>query len=255
MKKIFILMASVAVVFAASCNKIEEVNTPVEPVVETELITVDLNPMTKTSLDGMATVWSEGDMVSVTVGGKNIGDLKLVEGSTFSGEVEAGYDGDAILNYPSGKTEVPATQVAKAGSFANGAALLEGKTTMAALRAGEGAKLTNTTALLQFEVSIAGNVVFTIGDETYTVEGCEPGNTYYACVDPNTTGKLSYTVGIVLGAKEKDNFAPAANKVYPLGKLALKESTYGVIGANGDWTINAFTTASTLPPARKCASS
>jgi hypothetical protein len=46
---------------------------------------------------------------------------------------------------------------------------------------------------------------------------------------------LSYTVGIVLGAKEKDNFAPAANKVYPLGKLALKESTYGVIGANGDW--------------------
>lgn len=228
-------MASVAVVFAASCNKIEEVNTPVEPVVETELITVDLNPMTKTSLDGMATVWSEGDMVSVTVGGKNIGDLKLVEGSTFSGEVEAGYDGDAILNYPSGITEVPATQVAKAGSFANGAALLEGKTTMAALRAGEGAKLTNTTALLQFEVSIAGNVVFTIGDETYTVEGCEPGNTYYACVDPNTTGKLSYTVGIVLGAKEKDNFAPAANKVYPLGKLALKESTYGVIGANGDW--------------------
>lgn len=239
MKKIFMIMASAAVVFAASCNKMEEVNTPIEPVVETELITVDLNPMTKTSLDGKATVWSEGDKVSVTVGGKNIGDLELVKGttSTFKGEVEAGYNGEAILNYPSGTTEVPATQKAEAGSFANGAALLEGKTTMEALRAGEGAKLENTTALLQFEVSIAGNVAFTIGDKTYTVEGCEPGNTYYACVDPNTTGKLSYTVGIVLGAKEKDNFAPAANKVYPLGKLSLKEnSIYSLVGTNNNWT-------------------
>ena len=242
MKKIFMLMASAAVVFAASCNKMEEVNTPIEPVVETELITVDLNPMTKTSLDGKATVWSEGDKVSVTVGGKNIGDLELVKGttSTFKGEVEAGYNGEAILNYPSGTTEVPATQKAEAGSFANGAALLEGKTTMEALRAGEGASLSNTTALLQFEVSIAGDVAFKIGDKTYTVTGCETGNTYYACVDPNTSGKLSYTVGIVLGGKEKDNFVPEANKIYPLGKLALKESVYGVIGDNNGWAGDAM---------------
>lgn len=238
MKKIFMLMASAAVVFAASCNKMEEVNTPIEPVVETELITVDLNPMTKTSLSDMSTVWTAGDAVSVTVGGKNIGTLKLEEGSTstFSGEVEAGHNGEAVLNYPAGVTTVPSTQTAKAGSFANGAALLEGKTTMDALRAGEGAKLENTTALLQFEVSIAGDVAFTIGAKTYTVEGCEPDNTYYACVDPEAAGKLSYTVGIVLGAKEKADFAPDANKIYPLGKLALKESTYGLVGDNNNWT-------------------
>lgn len=237
MKKIFMLMASAAIVFAASCNKIEEVNTP-EPVVETELITVDLNPMTKTSLDGKATKWSAGDAVSVTVGGENIGTLTLVEGSTFSGEVKAGRNGDATLNYPAGVTSVPTTQAAEAGSFANGAALLEGTTTMAALRAGEGASLSNTTALLQFEVSIAGDVAFTIGDKTYTVTGCEVGNTYYACVDPEAAGKLSYTVGIVLGGKEKENFATEANKIYPLGKLALKENAiYSVVGdySNDNW--------------------
>ena len=235
MKKYSIFMAVAALMFAVSCNK-EEVNT-VEPTIETELITVDLNPMTKTSLDGKATVWTEGDEVSVTVGGKNIGSLKLVKGttSTFSGEVEAGKTGAAILNYPAGVTSVPTTQAAVAGSFANGAALLEGETTMEALRACEGASLHNTTALLQFEVSIAGNVAFTIGDKTYTIEGCEPGNIYYACVDPNTTGKLSYTVGIVLGAKEKEDFAPVANMVYPLGELTLKESTYGVVGDNNSW--------------------
>lgn len=239
MKKIFMLMASAAIVFAASCNKIEEVNTP-EPVVETELITVDLNPMTKTSLEGKATVWSEGDKVSVTVGGKKIGDLELVKGttSTFKGEVEAGHNDEATLNYPAGVTSVPASQKAVKNSFANGAALLEGKTTMDALRAGKGATLSNTTALLQFEVSIAGDVAFTIGDKTYTVTGCEAGNTYYACVDPNTSGKLSYTVGIVLGGKEKDNFTPEANKVYNLGDLTLKENAiYSVVGdySNDDW--------------------
>lgn len=239
MKKYSIFLAIAALMSAASCNQ-AEIEAPVEDTVapvETELITVELNPMTKTALGAEGTtVWSDGDVVSVTVEGKKIGDLKLVEGSTFSGEVEAGYNGEAVLNYPSGTTEVPTTQKAEAGSFANGAALLEGKTTMDALRAGDGAKLENTTALLQFEVSIAGNVAFTIGDKTYTVEGCEPGNTYYACVDPNTTGKLSYTVGIVLGAKEKADFAPAANKIYPLGKLALKESTYGLVGDNNNWT-------------------
>ena len=99
MKKIFVLMASAAVLFAA-CNKMEEVNTPVDTPVETETITVVLNPVTKTSLDGKATLWTAGDKVSVTVGGKNIGTLALVEGSTFSGEVEAGHDGTATLNYP-----------------------------------------------------------------------------------------------------------------------------------------------------------
>ena len=230
MKKYFIYLASAAMLLATSCAK-EEVNTTGE----TELITVQLNPETKTALSGMATVWSEGDAVSVTVGGKNIGTLELVEGNTFSGEIEAGHDGEAVLNYPAGVTSVPAEQAAVVGTFANGAALLEGTTTVAALRAGTGATLQNQTALLQFQTPVAGDVAFTIGSTTYTVTGCETGKTYYACVDPENTGKLTYTVGIVLGGKEASSFTPVANKIHPLGTLTLKESQYGVIGNTGDW--------------------
>lgn len=237
MKKFFVYMASAAFMFAA-CNQaeieapVEDVNTPVE----TETITVDLNPMTKTSLDGMNTVWSNGDEVRVTVDGKKIGTLKLVEGSTFSGEVEAGHNGEATLNYPANETSVPTTQTAVENSFANGAALLEGTTTMDALRNGEGASLQNKTALLSFSSPIAGKVAFTIGETTYTVEGCAANKTYYVCVDPANSGKLSYTAGLALGAKEKASFAPEANKVYSLGALELKTSTYGLVGDNNNWT-------------------
>lgn len=242
MKKIFVYMASAALVFAASCNKIEEANTPVDTPAETELITVELNPQTKTSLEGMSTVWTAGDKVNVTVGEEVIGTLTLVSGSTFKGEITAGLEGgtSVTLNYPvdeDGKTvtTVPATQTAAAGSFAQGAALLEGTTTVADLRANEGATLENKTALLSFSTPVAGDVAFTIGNATYTVEGCETDKTYYACVDPAKSGKLSYTVGIVLGGKEKANFAPVANEVYSLGALTLKESIFGVIGNTSAW--------------------
>lgn len=227
MKKIFILMASAAVMFAASCNKMEEVNTPVEPVVETELITIDLNPVTKTSLDGKATVWTEGDEVSVTVGGKNIGSLKLVKGttSTFSGEVEAGKTGAATLNYPAGETSVPTTQAAVAGSFANGAALLEGTTTMDALRAGEGAQLSNTTALLQFSVAQAGDVTFEVGTTKYTVTGCQTGNTYYACVAPSANVSFTARIGGYLSKKASKNVTFAANKISNLDELPAPEAS------------------------------
>ena len=242
MKKFFVYMASAAFMFAA-CNQaeieapVENDNTNIEDVmpVETETITVDLNPMTKTSLDGMNTVWSNGDVVSVTVDGKNIGTLKLVEGSTFSGEVEAGHNGEATLNYPADVTSVPTTQTAVENSFANGAALLEGTTTMDALRNGKGASLQNKTAILSFSSPIAGNVAFTIGNTTYTVEGCAANMTYYVCVDPANSGKLSYTAGLALGAKEKASFAPEANKVYSLGALTFKESMFGVTGDNNSW--------------------
>lgn len=239
MKKYFVYLASAALLLA--CNK-EEINTPVDntPVdtpAATELITVDLNPATKTALEGMNTKWVKGDKVSVTVGGKKIGTLDLVEGNTFSGEIEAGHDGEAaaVLNYPDGVAAVPTTQAATAGTFANGAALLEGTTTIADLRAGTGATLQNQTALLQFQTPVAGDVAFTIGSTTYTVTGCETGKTYYACVDPENTGKLTYTVGIVLGGKEASSFTPVSNKIHPLGTLTLKESQYGVIGNTGDW--------------------
>ena len=238
MKKIFVLMASAAVLFAA-CNKMEEVNTPVDTPVETEVITIDINPMTNTSLDGKATVWSKGDAVSVTVGDKNIGSLKLVEGSTFSGEVEAGHTGAATLNYPAGVTTVPATQAAVAGSFANGAALLEGTTTMEALRAGEGVELQNKTALLQFTVAQAGDVTFEVGTAKYTVTGCKTGETYYACVAPTTDSALSYTAAGMKGAKSKPSVSFVAGKIYPLGELdVIEDAVIRINNLNGWGDLN-----------------
>lgn len=235
MKKYFIFFVSVALALAASCNKMEEADNN-SSVAETELITVELAASTKTSLSGSTTIWSDGDAVSITVGGESIGTLTLVEGNIFSGEILAGYDGEATLNYPANVTTVPATQAAVENSFAEGAALLEGITTLADLRAGNGATLSNKTALLQFSVEIAGDVAFTIGSETYTVTGCEAGKTYYACVDPAVSGQMSYSVGIVKGAKTKSSFAPVANTVYPIGALELKKSTYGIVGDNNNWT-------------------
>lgn len=237
MKKFFIYMASAAFMFAA-CNKaeidapVEDVNTPVE----TETITVDLNPMTKTSLDGMNTVWSNNDVVSVTVDGKNIGTLKLVEGSTFSGEVEAGHNGDAILNYPAGVTAVPTEQKAVENSFANGAALLEGTTTMDALRNGEGASLQNKTALLGFSPAVAGDVTIMLGDASYTVTGCESSKVYYACVAPTENVALSYTIADAPGTKSKESVTFKAGLMYQLNELqVLASSGWFLPGAHNSW--------------------
>lgn len=235
MKKIFMLMASAAVVFAASCNKIEDVNTG-----ETEVITVELNPMTKTSLNGKETVWTKGDKVRVTVGGQNIGTLELVEGTTatFRGELEAGKDGEATLNYPADATSVPTTQAAVAGSFANGAALLEGKTTMEALRAGEGTLLENKTALLQFTVAQAGDVTFEVGTTKYSVTGCKTGSTYYACVAP-ATASFTARIGGYLSKQASKNVTFTANKIANLGALpAPVASSTTLQGINGNWSSN-----------------
>ena len=237
MKKIFVLMASAAVLFAA-CNKMEEVNTPIDTPVETETITVVLNPVTKTSLgENGSTTWSANDAVDVIYDDNKVGTLTHVGDSKFTGELTTvGLTGEVTLHYPAGVDAVPTTQTAVAGSFADDAAILEGTVDLDVLRAGEGATLSNTTALLQFTSPLKGDVAFTIGSTTYTVEGCEADETYYACIDPANSGKLSYTVGIVLGANEKADFAPEANKVYPLGDLTLKESdSFSLSGNPNSW--------------------
>lgn len=244
MKKYFIFMASAALMLAASCNKMEEVNTPVEPVVETELITVELNPMTKTALGAEgATTWSAGDKVSVTVDNEHIGDLTLVEGSTFSGELVAGKSGDALLHYPSGVTAVPAEQTAVAGSFADDAALLDGTTTMEALREGTSVELKNSTALLKFTVAQAGDVTFEVGDTDYTVTGCETGKTYYACVAPAADVAFTARIGGYLSKQASSNVTFTASKIAPLGELpAPVASDYALIGSHGDWKFTSLIT-------------
>ena len=247
MKKIFILMASAALMLAASCNKMEEVNTPVDTTtpVETETITVQLNPATKTSLntDGKNTNWTSGDKVSVTVDGKNIGTLTLVEGNIFSGEAEAGHDGKAILNYPvdndnKAVTTVPGTQVAKENSFAAGAAILEGETTMDALRAGEGAQLSNKTALLQFSVTEGGDTTFEGGSIKYTVTGCQKGKTSYACVASVSNVASVARFGGYLLKQASKNVTFTATKISNLGTLPAREKFgWGIVGQHQGWDI------------------
>ena len=243
MKKIYILMASAALMFAASCNKMEETNST-ESAVETELITVELNPMTKTSLDGKATVWSEGDAVDVIYDGNPVpvGKLTLVKGteSTFSGELKTvGLIGDATLHYPAGVYAVPAEQVAVENSFANGAALLEGTTTVEELRAGEGVELQNKTALLQFTVAQAGDVTFEVGTKKYTVTGCKNGSTYYACVEPASNVSFVARIGGYLSKKANNLATFEENKVFNLQNLpAPIASDVKLQGIDGNWSSN-----------------
>lgn len=232
MKKYLIFLASAALMLAVSCNK-EEVAAP-QTSAETELITVELNPSTKTQLSGTATTWSSDDAVSVYAGEEYLGELTLVSGSTFSGQLESASLADATevtLHYPAGVTEVPATQVAVAGSFAEGAALLDGTATLAALRAGEGAQLSNSTALLQFTVDQAGDVTFEVGATKYTVTGCQTGPTYYACVAPASDVTFVARIGGYLSRQASKNVTFTANKIANLDVLTKPElSTWRLVG-------------------------
>lgn len=246
MKKIFILMASAALMLAASCNKMEDVNGPVDTPVETETITVVINPTTKTSLEGNATVWNKGDKVSVTSSTEHLGYLECIdaEKNIFEGEIVAGKSGAVTLNYPVDKdnkavTTVPGTQVAKENSFAEGAALLEGTTTVEDLRAGKGASLHNTTALLKFTVAKAGDVTFEVGSTKYTVTGCETSKNYYACVAPASNVSFVARIDGYLSRKASKNVTFTANIIENLSTLpAPEECEWGLVGAHQGWSLS-----------------
>ena len=218
---------------ATSCAK-EEVNTTGE----TELITVQLNPETKTALGAEGTTtWDADDQVSVTVGEKVVGTLSLVGGSTFSGEITAGLSGEATLNYPAGVTAIPEPQAAVDESFADGAALLEGTTTVEDLRAGKSVELKNKTALLKFTVAQAGNVTFEVGTAKYTVTGCKTGETYYACVEPAEDVNLVARIDGYLSRATSDVVTFTASTVADLEELpAPVASNWGIAGEANDWT-------------------
>ena len=235
MKKFYIFLVVAALVSAMSCTK--EVNS--DTVVEKETISVRLSPETKTALEGTKTVWLEGDQVSVTVGGSVIGTLDFVGEDLFEGDVEAGHDGTATLNYPAGVTSVPTTQKAVAGTFADEAALLEGTISMDDLRAGKSTELANKTALLQFSVAQAGDVTFEVGSTKYTVTGCETGKTYYACVAPASSVSFVARIGGYLSKQAPSNVTFTANKIAELDALPAPEvSSTTLQGINGNWSSN-----------------
>lgn len=234
-------MASAAVLFAA-CNKMEEVNTPVDTPVETETITVVLNPVTKTSLGANGTTtWSKNDAVDVIYdGNKKVGTLTHVGESKFTGELTTvGLTGEVTLHYPAGVDAVPATQPAVAGSFADDAAILEGTVDLDVLRAGEGATLSNTTALLKFSVPQAGDVTFEVGTAKYTVTGCEKDKTYYACVAPASNAAFTARIDGYLSKNASNKATFTANQVANLGALpAPEQCEWGLVGQHQGWTLN-----------------
>jgi len=237
-------MASAAVLFAA-CNKMEEVNTPVDTPVETETITVVLNPVTKTSLGANGTTkWLENDAVDVIHEGNKVGTLTHVGDSKFTGELTTvGLTGEVTLHYPAGVDAVPTTQTAVAGTFADDAAILEGTVDLDVLRAGEGAKLSNTTALLKFTVAQAGDVTFEVGTAKYTVTGCQTGKTYYACVDPASNAAFTARIGGYLSRQASAEVTFTANQVANLGELpAPEKASWGVRGsfAGGSWDTETY---------------
>lgn len=237
MKKYIIFIAS-AVLMMTACVK-EEINTTTGG---KEFFSIELNAATKTQLDGMATVWTEGDMVRVTVGGVS-GKLTLSSDlKTFTGELETGGlkgELEAIINYPADLTSVPTTQKAVAGSFEEEAALLEGKTTLANLRAGKGGDLANKTALLQFTVAQAGDVTFEVGDTKYKVTGCKTNTTYYACVAPASDVSFVARIGGYLSKNASTNKTFTANKIANLGELpAPGKSNVTLQGINNNWSSN-----------------
>ena len=191
MKKYITFMAA-ALMFAA-CTK-EEVNIQTD---ETEFVSVELNIATKTALDGFNTKWSDGDKVSVT-GTSHLGYLEYdSETQRFSGYITKGQNGTVTLNYPvddnnKAITNVPDTQTAKENSFAEGAALLQGSITVENLRKGNGTTLQNKVALLEFYVAKAGSVTFELGSKQYTINGCQVGKKYYACVEPTNNVAVSF---------------------------------------------------------------
>ena len=238
MKK-YIMLVAAALIFAA-CVK-EEVNIPTG---ETEFISVELNVATKTVLNGLDTKWSDGDKVSVT-GTAHLGYLTYdSETGLFSGEITKGQKGNVTLNYPvndenKAVTSVPTTQEAEEGSFAEGAALLEGTITIEELRAGNGTTLANKTSLLQFSVPQNCDVTFEVGAEKYTVTGCQTGKTYYACVAP-ATAKLVARIGGYLSRATTANKTFTAGKIADLGELhaPVVSNTWGVVGTmqTNEWT-------------------
>ncbi len=226
MKKInAILFSALALIAAASCNK--EVELQDNPANGKAVVLTAKLEGTKTSLDGVNIVWSRNDYISAfNIGGDNIMSTQTEvndDGSEAQFTVEPGADlmyaiypyNDAATMDDNGTitTEIPTTQQAVAGSFADGANLA-----IANIVDVNDIRFKNVGGLLAFKVKstehnivsatisgteasgagMTGAVAVSInssdqvttvcsGEGSVTVSGTiEVGETYYAVVAPGT---------------------------------------------------------------------
>ena len=230
MKKIFYILASAIVALGAVACDNQDLDNIAPGVGGDSLSFSAVIDNTKTDLNGLETVWVEGDVV-------------VFEGYE---EYEFVYDGSA--NFTCTKDGVTAALGTKEGLTAwyNKAGIDSTKDTAGAQLKAEGCSFTALNPSFKFAVqnaflkftttetvTLKGAGMFSTGDEV-TIEGT--GETQYVAINPaNTT--LSYSVNDIECKKETLNFA--AKNIYNLGDLGLTASGYNVVGSFQGWDVAA----------------
>ena len=239
------MVAAVALMVLTACNK-EEVAGG-NPADNQTPATVEFSASfadTKTTLnnEGKKTLWVETDRIDIN--GQEFKIKELVDDGLSAifenvNELPVGFAAPFTATYPYGKTEVPATQTAIAGTF-DPAAVLE-----TANSNDHNLSFTNVTSLLKFQVPAACQTVTISSDDdlagssakTVTVNGpFAAGETYYAAVLPGTKANFVVRIDGYL-SKNAASVTIAESTIANMQTLpAPVESPYKLMGINGDWS-------------------
>ncbi len=223
MKKIFYILASAIVALGAVACENEGMEN-IAPEVNGDTVSFVANiDNTKTDLDGLQTIWTAGDEITVVWNEKEY---------TFTNSEEA-------LNvFTCTADGLSAIVDAEVVAWYNKAGVDSSKGTAGAQLYAEGSfgelSFQIQSAFLKFTTTgtFKDPFVLTNGDFTWSKQ--EEG-TYYVAVEANKTTTLNYSIGGVT-QKEKE-ITTVAGKIYNLGELTAKECPWGLVGQHQGWDI------------------
>ena len=248
MKKFYsFLIAAVALVGFAACESNEEAT----PEAETMTFVASFADETRTALaDANGNVkWCANDVIAIS-NGKQTVDFKITSikddgtavftGDRMDGETfYAIYPAEgATFNKGSWTYTVPATQTAKNGTFADGAAV-----STAVCTDGKTLFFENQCAVLRFSVPAFDETISSVEflDNGSTVvkvtDAMKAGEVYYAAVKP-ADYKFTVRINGYLSKESTKTLSVAANTIYGLGELpAPVKGTWNIRGtfAGGNW--------------------
>lgn len=250
MKKNLFMVAAVALMVLTACNK-EEVAGG-NPADNQTPATVEFTASfadTKTTLnnEGKKTLWEETDRIDIN--GQEFKIKELVDGGLSAifenvNELPGDFAAPFTATYPYGKTEVPATQTAIAGTF-DPAAVLE-----TAISNDHNLSFTNVTSLLKFQVPAACQTVTISSDDdlagssakTVTVTGpFETDKTYYAAVLPGPKANFVVRIDGYL-SKNAASVTIAESTIANMQTLpAPVASDYSICSSKTGWNFNNMT--------------
>jgi hypothetical protein len=244
MKKFYsFLIAAVALVGFAACESNEEAATPEA---ETMTFVASFADETRTALaDANGNVeWCADDTILVTNGvTTKTFTATSVDGATatFTGERMDGetfyaiYGGeDATFANDEWTYTVSATQTAKKGTFADGAAV-----STAVCTDGKTLAFENQCAVLKFQVPTDASTVEFFNGSTSVVKvtgTMKTGEVYYATVKP-ADYKFTVRINGYISKESTKTLSVAANTIYNLGELPLEKYEWGIVGQHQGWTI------------------